>query len=824
MSIVSTIPVYLLSNPIALKKILNGAYGENSEFDDEFWENAAHTAFINRDSSRPDHVFNKRWEKLKADAKKNGAFDLLYILKCAGDDYLEEKNGLIYVKPGAPFIRWQNIRSRMSTFPIKLYFLHRHKLPLKHALEYSSTPIWNELAHPYSPSLSDHIRYEGINETHLHINAYASPDDCWLYFLCHIKEFADGEKRNIKKGKARILYMRIDTDLTPTRVANHLVFARILRDAILKILDCAETDEEAHRDAIKDAKEALNFIRISQDIYFCKPKSTMPGDAEARQKQEAGMWNRAFKRLENPNYRYTKALSWALHLYLLIQNEFIRLFFHYERYRGFECFDTISSQNRPFVGSKSYYKTAIKRILSATHAQEKNVIEFRLSPRSLIKNKRIFIESWYDEWSRRQKQYGNMQNRNTARPPQLVLVAHFIKKACCSEKSGSELIVPELYAAESKTHMEEAAAFATHAMGIIKKGVLSLGIDAAGDELLRPPEVFAPAFRLFARRTHIHHKTFHCGEDFLHLISGMRAIYEAVEFLDLGCGSRIGHATAIGIHPKKWIASMPSLIIMTRREWLLNLIFIRRFLKDVETCRKVESDIAKEAKHIFCDEWSPEEIDLYTLDSMFDARKLSLKYLSYTFTPISEDGKEEKKLCDQFKEKHSEAPLQLYKRWRLDPHVRRRQNELVEVPVDYLGEQLLIQLQQVIQHRLCDREIAVESLLTSNLRISQYEDIGQHHLLRWLGIRGYEVPGDAALNVCLGSDDPGIFVTDIKNEYYHLYNILQHIGISSSEAMDHIKRIHTTGRIYSFATLPGRNPEIERNAKKTSLFSLLDEY
>lgn len=72
------------------------------------------------------------------------------------------------------------------------------------------------------------------------------------------------------------------------------------------------------------------------------------------------------------------------------------------------------------------------------------------------------------------------------------------------------------------------------------------GADAAASEFDTPPEVFAPSFRRL-RKNGIRHFTYHAGEDFFHILSGLRAIYEAIEFLGLQAGDRIGHATAAGV-------------------------------------------------------------------------------------------------------------------------------------------------------------------------------------------------------------------------------------------------------------------------------------
>ena len=46
--------------------------------------------------------------------------------------------------------------------------------------------------------------------------------------------------------------------------------------------------------------------------------------------------------------------------------------------------------------------------------------------------------------------------------------------------------------------------------------------------------------------------TVHAGEDFSHLLTGLRHVDEAIEVLDLREGDRIGHGLALGIDPARW--------------------------------------------------------------------------------------------------------------------------------------------------------------------------------------------------------------------------------------------------------------------------------
>ncbi len=75
-------------------------------------------------------------------------------------------------------------------------------------------------------------------------------------------------------------------------------------------------------------------------------------------------------------------------------------------------------------------------------------------------------------------------------------------------------------------------------------------------------------------------------------------------------------------------------------------------------------------------------------------------------------------------------------------------------------------------------------------------------LIDSLKVKGYAVEGDADMNICMGSDDPGIFATDIKNEYYHLYMSLRNVGLSAQESIEKLKRVNDAGRTFAFRELP----------------------
>lgn len=88
------------------------------------------------------------------------------------------------------------------------------------------------------------------------------------------------------------------------------------------------------------------------------------------------------------------------------------------------------------------------------------------------------------------------------------------------------------------------------------------GIDACSNEIGCRPENLATEFRFLRNydsplgekwnrniseiRKNLR-VTYHVGEDFLDVCDGLRAVDEAVEFLELGNGDRIGHGLVLGL-------------------------------------------------------------------------------------------------------------------------------------------------------------------------------------------------------------------------------------------------------------------------------------
>lgn len=767
MSIIATLPVFLLSNPQALHKLLEADAYEHVLDDGaarKFWQIWAGVASWQRDSSRPGHVFAQRWDKYQ---KAHGV-RLLGALDCVGGEYLQVVNQRLYVRALERFARWQNLRSRMSMLPVKCRMLHRHGLPVS-----------NRLAHPLVPDLADYISREGLNETHLHLYACQEPEFSWLSDLENIGPFFRKERKDWTKNHD--LYQGVHPELTPRRLAARMKLARYLRGMLLMVFEGAPP-----RDAVEQMRKAYQALIDEKDWYEAPEGVYTRVDAAALLQQEMRMWESLFVWVDA--YRpYYRELEFYAHLYLLIQNEYVDLRRQREERCGFDAFNAVEKHKGVSVNESVYLERALSRILRNAEANAGNVIELRVSPWAFCNRGVQIAEAWHECCKKRGKG-----------EPQLVLVVHFIKMAASAAPRKGALLLADRYATQRKMYAEQCHEVAEYAPYLIQKMGVRVGIDAAGDEMLMPPEVFAPVYRQFERECGISYKTYHCGEDFIHLLGGIRAVYDAVHFLDLRLGNRVGHATAIGISPALWKQDMPDVLVLRRGDMLLDLLFAWRLLTPtrLEDAVRVERKLMPLAQDLL-----GVHVNMHLLLAFYDARELLPErvnaYLESDSRPGWSPEPEEMEVID-FCKKYGVASLRLLKRWHFDGDSRRKQEEFEELELDFLNDETLIFLQQRVQQMLNERNVVLETLPVSNLRISQYRDMRQHHLLRWLRVKDCCFEGDEKMTVCMGSDDPGIFVSDLKNEYYHVYANLKLAGLTPVECMAQIRSLNEAGRIYAF--------------------------
>lgn len=148
--------------------------------------------------------------------------------------------------------------------------------------------------------------------------------------------------------------------------------------------------------------------------------------------------------------------------------------------------------------------------------------------------------------------------------------------------------------------------------------------------------------------------------------------------------------------------------------------------------------------------------------------------------------------------KEQRQDVQLLWEWLSNPAVQMRADEWISKDARFLDASVYIRLQQALMQQVSERGVLIETLPSSNVRISQYHSVDEHHSLRWMRVPGHVEDGDPEIMTCLGSDDPGIFAGDLETEFYLLYSTLRQSGLDDSESMQRLGALNERGRTYRF--------------------------
>lgn len=116
--------------------------------------------------------------------------------------------------------------------------------------------------------------------------------------------------------------------------------------------------------------------------------------------------------------------------------------------------------------------------------------------------------------------------------------------------------------------------------------------------------------------------------------------------------------------------------------------------------------------------------------------------------------------------------------------------QLEAVSADFVPSQVIVRLQDQLIRKINDKKIVIEVMPTSNLCISAYTSYGQHHAVRWL----MENSRPRSL-FAVGSDDPGVFHTTIRNEYLLLAKAAEESGYDVKSVYRLLGEVCSVGRV-----------------------------
>jgi len=117
--------------------------------------------------------------------------------------------------------------------------------------------------------------------------------------------------------------------------------------------------------------------------------------------------------------------------------------------------------------------------------------------------------------------------------------------------------------------------------------------------------------------------------------------------------------------------------------------------------------------------------------------------------------------------------------------------------LELLDKEAITTLQQDILKHMHKKEIVIETLPTSNVRIGQHHNFDTYHLWNWIK---WEKEGKSIPPIVLGTDDAGIFATNIYNEYANIYcHLTNQCKLNRVDAIALIEKFDNNSRVYRFS-------------------------
>lgn len=733
-------------------------------------------------------------------------------LKELSEEYLEFDTKRVYVKITKQ-TQWQELVTHIPPLLLQCVFL-QDKIAFNISDNASLIAVVKDYLLPNTkytaipnariPQLDYYInRQQGLHDLHMHLNGALETDQVWQDYLFAPTGVYHELKKGFENPKVKEQLEQESHLLEPESYVSLLKAAQKLRNFFFEYL-FPNTQKEGGKNLPANKYSLLQRILNNYSGY-------------------PGSYKHPFASLISSDNRYPYLMSVEALMYLLLldeikktQNETLTGFFHFyllilgltnrllvqqTHQKGFDQFQKHTLNGLREESERLYRRRYFQ--MHGNNSRHLHFLEGRFSPKKSEKDSIQLIDGIWKGWEQMCEHLEEIQGGaepNVFGKPKLRLIAHFIKR---EDKNPDSFIRHKQLRYDLWQRGKVLALLLKHH---VKYRERITAVDAAANEFNAAPEVFAPVFRLM-RRYNIRHFTYHAGEDFYHIPGGLRAIYEAIVFCDLRNGDRIGHATATGLPPSQWAQVVGDQILLRQGEYLDDLIFTYHL---IIAC-KIE---ALHAAIPFITN-RIQELSFNIYREYYPVTVLENAWLMRRCCPVHtlEQSKENAELKSIFNDEEWEYPIKArfvedrknitqnaawiaYQRYH-DNKYKKDYDKIINVdPFEILKPGQIEMLQLALLKEMNQREIVIETLPTSNVRIGFHKDFSTYHLYNWIKWRqeGKSIPP-----IVVGSDDTGIFATNIYNEYANIYcALVNHHHMPHAQVMEVIKKLDEDSRIYRF--------------------------
>ncbi len=357
------------------------------------------------------------------------------------------------------------------------------------------------------------------------------------------------------------------------------------------------------------------------------------------------------------------------------------------------------------------------------------------------------------DWAKGQAKRGN-------KGPERRLVIHFSRSS--TTRQGASNIAaghspwPNLYRENAQKH-EHRLQNDLHTHPELLSFVR--GLDLAGSELEGPLFLFAPTLRRLRATSEaimaLRHPpeggspfgmTVHCGEDFRHIASGLRAVHETIAYGVVRFGDRLGHALALGCDVQRWAkrrghAIQPRLERLLDIEWMLDCAQHWPLNVSGATLHRLQAEAKEHRAHI----WNTNHSDLPALWTWLKPNEQDIAPWEHLLTepanPASNDN-----------ESRFSALL--------DATTWANAEERIEVAA-HTEADLLVEIQRALGNEVAALQLIIEVNPTSNLLVADLDNPLDQPMFH---LRPVDPNAKNAQRIAISADDPLQFATHLDDE------------------------------------------------------------
>lgn len=502
--------------------------------------------------------------------------------------------------------------------------------------------------------------------------------------------------------------------------------------------------------------------------------------------------------------RFPPEVQWMFYIYLLLKANFRTELVQTNQQVGFRNFQNYQSRKGDLWQMPAYWNEACRTSLNAPiNEQDLLSLETRITPSGRANDIRFGIYAidrvkLFFDGTDVHRYYPPMELEQQIRTAPFFFVLHFPKRKDHTSVSSAGLCPMDCrHGALRKKLRWQAIELAKALSNYAYLCRRVRGIDACANEIGCRPETFSNMFRflrsfppafyqknmLSAGQPHLS-VTYHVGEDFLDITDGLRAIDEAILFLNLKRGDRLGHALALGVDPLVHYETKNGRVVLPKQDYLDNLVWLyyRSAELNVTMPLNLKHMLRSEAEvlfkelyqDVFQDPMNCQSLSIQDYycswflrgdaPSLYQPGKGNDVWFSdfYDSFAQNKDHRLGKKL-EQYRS--NERISMLCHAYHYSPVVRSSGYEVITMDISSEYVELVAAMQQAMQQYVNDQGISIECNPSSNTLIGTFQGYQRHPILSFNNMGLRHSPKAVQMHVSINTDDAGVFDTSLSFEY-----------------------------------------------------------